>query len=66
MLTTHAYKAEDEDELSFESGEVITIVEFENPDEQDEGWLMGILSSSGKRGVFPQNFTRKLIPRHPT
>ncbi|XP_014666105.1 PREDICTED: bridging integrator 2-like [Priapulus caudatus] len=28
---------------------------------QDEGWLMGVVKSSRKKGVFPENFTSKKV-----
>eukprot|EP00112_Aurelia_sp_Birch-Aquarium-sp1_P018778 Seg4532.2 transcript_id=Seg4532.2/GoldUCD/mRNA.D3Y31 product=Amphiphysin protein_id=Seg4532.2/GoldUCD/D3Y31 len=59
-IATHSYTAEDEDELGFEKGEIVHVVEFDDPEEQDEGWLMGILDSSGMKGVFPENFTQRL------
>lgn len=34
MIATHAYTAEDDDELAFEKGEIIHVVEFDDPDEQ--------------------------------
>lgn len=34
MQATHPYSNEDEDELSFEAGEIIYVVPFDNPDEQ--------------------------------
>lgn len=60
VIATHSYTAEDEDELAFEKGEIIHVVPFDDPDEQDEGWLMGIIDSSGLKGVFPENFTKRL------
>lgn len=53
----YKYEADDEDELSFEVGEIIQVIEC---DEEDEGWLMGIKESDGQRGLFPANFTRKI------
>ena len=64
VLATHTYKAEDEDELAFEAGEIINIIECEDPDDQDEGWLMGVSTTTGKKGLFPENFTRKIIKRN--
>lgn len=64
VLATHLYNAEDEDELSFEAGEIINIIQSEEPDDQDEGWLMGISTKTGKKGLFPENFTRKIIKRN--
>ena len=57
---THAYTAEDTDELTFEAGELIYVVPYDDPEEQDEGWQMGIKAMSGEKGVFPQNFTKNI------
>ena len=34
MRAAYRYVAEDDDELSFEKGEIINVVEFEDPEEQ--------------------------------
>ncbi|XP_067687416.1 myc box-dependent-interacting protein 1-like [Haliotis asinina] len=60
VQSTHPYQSEDQDELSFESGEMIYVIQYENPDEQDDGWLMGIKQCDRTKGVFPENFTRRL------
>ena len=60
VMTTHKYAPEDDDELSFERGEVIHVIPYEDPEEQDEGWLMGVMDSSGLVGVFPENFSRPI------
>ncbi|KAH9523866.1 hypothetical protein Btru_047269 [Bulinus truncatus] len=60
VQATHKYVGEDDDELSFEAGEIIYVIEFENPDEQDDGWQMGIKMSDGRKGVFPENFTQQM------
>ncbi|CAL1536756.1 unnamed protein product [Lymnaea stagnalis] len=60
VQATHKYTGEDMDELSFEAGEIIFVVPFENPDEQDDGWQMGIKQSDGVKGVFPENFTQRV------
>jgi len=60
VRAAYKYVAEDDDELSFEKGEIINVVEFDDPEEQDEGWLMGILELSGIKGVFPANFTKRI------
>ncbi|ESO06238.1 hypothetical protein HELRODRAFT_160396 [Helobdella robusta] len=57
---THKYVGEDIDELSFDIGDIITVVPFDNPDDQDDGWLMGIIEKSKEKGVFPQNFTKMI------
>lgn len=60
VKTTYKYMAEDEDELSFEAGEIIQVIEYEDPSEQEEGWLMGIKESDGQKGLFPANFTKEI------
>lgn len=60
-MATHPYTAEDEDELSFDAGEIVDVIEFEDEEEQDDGWLMGINTKSKHKGVFPANFTQKIV-----
>ncbi|KAK6182276.1 hypothetical protein SNE40_009995 [Patella caerulea] len=57
---THPYNGEDTDELTFDTGDLIWVVPYENPEEQDEGWVMGVKQSNGVKGVFPENFTKKI------
>jgi amphiphysin len=59
VVSTHVYQGEDEDELTFEKGSVIYVVAYEDPDDEEEGWCMGILQKSGERGIFPENFTKR-------
>lgn len=59
VRATHHYTAEDTDELSFDAGEVITVLEAHEGD-LDDGWLLGVKQSDGVRGVFPANFTKSL------
>uniref|UniRef100_A0AAQ5Z9A5 Myc box-dependent-interacting protein 1 n=1 Tax=Amphiprion ocellaris TaxID=80972 RepID=A0AAQ5Z9A5_AMPOC len=63
----HDYAANDTDELEMKAGEVVLVITFENPDEQDDGWLMGIKQDdwqqnkeNSAKGVFPENFTQRL------
>ncbi|XP_074550649.1 myc box-dependent-interacting protein 1 isoform X5 [Halichoeres trimaculatus] len=63
----HDYAANDTDELEMSAGDVVLVVPFDNPDEQDEGWLMGMKQDDWKqnkenaaKGVFPENFTQRL------
>ncbi|KAK2180528.1 hypothetical protein NP493_439g01014 [Ridgeia piscesae] len=58
VLATHPYAGEDVDELSFEPGDVINVIPFEDPEDQDDGWLMGVKVEGGAKGVFPENFTK--------
>ncbi|XP_049694632.2 myc box-dependent-interacting protein 1 isoform X1 [Helicoverpa armigera] len=60
VRATYRYTREDSDELSFDVGEVIRVVEYTDPDEQEEGWLMGIKESTNEKGMFPANFTRPI------
>ncbi|XP_073503579.1 myc box-dependent-interacting protein 1 isoform X6 [Phyllobates terribilis] len=63
----HDYGSTDNDELNLKSGDIVLVTQFENPEEQDEGWLMGIKESDWlqnkefdqHKGVFPENFTEK-------
>uniref|UniRef100_A0A8C1C0Y7 Bridging integrator 1a n=1 Tax=Cyprinus carpio carpio TaxID=630221 RepID=A0A8C1C0Y7_CYPCA len=63
----HDYNANDSDELELKAGDVVLVVSYENQDEQDEGWLVGVKESDwiqhkdqGKKGVFPENFTQRM------
>jgi len=48
------------DELQFEVGEIIDVIEYEDPEEQEEGWLMGCKDTTGQKGLFPANFTKPI------
>ncbi|XP_067385552.1 myc box-dependent-interacting protein 1 isoform X2 [Emydura macquarii macquarii] len=64
----HDYVATDSDELQLKTGDVVLVVSFDNPEEQDEGWLMGMKEADWLqhkeldqcRGVFPENFTERV------
>ncbi|XP_043380994.1 myc box-dependent-interacting protein 1 isoform X7 [Chelonia mydas] len=64
----HDYAATDSDELALKAGDVVLVIPFDNPDEQDEGWLMGVKEADWlqhkeldqSRGVFPENFTERV------
>ncbi|XP_041056404.1 myc box-dependent-interacting protein 1-like isoform X7 [Carcharodon carcharias] len=64
----HDYNATDTDELNLKAGDIIFVVAHENPEEQDEGWLMGIKEIDwiqqkdlkSARSVFPENFTERV------
>ncbi|GFW13565.1 uncharacterized protein TNCV_1210311 [Trichonephila clavipes] len=60
VRATYKYTGEDLDELSFEIGDIIRVVEYDDPEEQEEGWLMGLKESTGEKGLFPANFTRPI------
>merc|ERR1719471_1218929 len=60
VKATYKYQAEDMDELAFEVGEIIQVVEYDDPEEQEEGWLMGMKEATGQKGLFPANFTKPI------
>lgn len=62
VKASYKYQAEDVDELAFEVGETINVVEYEDTEdqEQEEGWLMGFKEATGQKGMFPANFTRPM------
>ncbi|XP_069053332.1 myc box-dependent-interacting protein 1 isoform X5 [Lepisosteus oculatus] len=63
----HDYTATDGDELTLKARDVVLVIPFDNQEEQDEGWLMGVKEEDwiqhrelGNKGVFPENFTQRL------
>ncbi|XP_062390869.1 myc box-dependent-interacting protein 1 isoform X2 [Sardina pilchardus] len=67
VQTMHDYNANDSDELELKAGDVVLVMTYDNPDEQDDGWLMGVRESDWQKtkdlaikGVFPENFTQRL------
>ncbi|XP_060563279.1 tyrosine-protein kinase HCK-like [Ruditapes philippinarum] len=56
-IALYDYTAEDDDEISFDQGDIIT-----NIDPIDAGWWVGT-SASEQRGVFPANYVRVCIKR---
>ncbi|XP_027002096.1 myc box-dependent-interacting protein 1b [Tachysurus fulvidraco] len=63
----HDYAATDNDELDLKSGDIVLVMPFVSPDEQDDGWLLGVKESHWfenkdltAKGVFPENFTLRL------
>ncbi|KAM6893563.1 myc box-dependent-interacting protein 1b isoform 2-T2 [Xenentodon cancila] len=67
VKAVHEYTATDGDELELQVGDVVLVLAFDNPDEQDDGWLMGLKESHwlqkkdlSTKGVFPENFTQKV------
>ncbi|XP_026157633.1 myc box-dependent-interacting protein 1b [Mastacembelus armatus] len=67
VMTVHDYTATDGDELELKIGDVVLVLAFDNPEEQDDGWLLGLKESHwlqkkdvSAKGVFPENFTQKV------
>ena len=51
-------EADNEDELSFEEGDIIVIIAEET---EDDNWMEGILESEpDRRGLFPASFVHML------
>merc|ERR1719411_914892 len=51
-------EADNEDELTFEEGDIIVVI---NEDTEDENWMEGcLLSDPSKRGLFPVSFVNML------
>ncbi|XP_036331986.1 myc box-dependent-interacting protein 1 isoform X2 [Rhagoletis pomonella] len=60
VKATYGYVKEDVDELSFEVGDIIRVIEYDDPEDQEEGWLMGQKEGTDEKGLFPANFTRPI------
>ncbi|XP_032384952.1 myc box-dependent-interacting protein 1 isoform X1 [Etheostoma spectabile] len=67
LQVMHDYAANDTDELEMKTGDVVLVIPFDNPEEQDDGWLMGMKQDDWRenkgnalKGVFPENFTQRL------
>nr|XP_045621996.1 bridging integrator 2-like isoform X3 [Procambarus clarkii] len=60
VRATYKYTREDVDEIGFEVGDTIQVVEYDDPEEQEEGWLTGIKEGTQEKGLFPANFTRPI------
>ncbi|XP_064397802.1 myc box-dependent-interacting protein 1-like [Halichondria panicea] len=61
LKASHPYAGDDEDELCFEKGDIILVIPFEDPEDEEEGWKMGMVEGSLKTGVFPENFTKRIL-----
>jgi len=48
------------DELNSDVGQVINVVEYDDPEDQEDGWLMGYKEENGQKGMFPANFTKPI------
>ncbi|XP_065818061.1 myc box-dependent-interacting protein 1 isoform X2 [Labrus bergylta] len=67
LQVMHDYAANDTDELEMKAGDVVLVIPFDNAEEQDDGWLMGMKEDdwhqnkeNAAKGVFPENFTQRL------
>ncbi|XP_014891276.1 myc box-dependent-interacting protein 1b isoform X5 [Poecilia latipinna] len=67
VKAVHEYTATDNDELELKVGDAVLVLAVDNPEEQDDGWLLGVKESHwflkkdiSAKGVFPENFTQKV------
>ncbi|KAM9327915.1 myc box-dependent-interacting protein 1b isoform 1-T1 [Pholidichthys leucotaenia] len=67
VKAVHDYTATDGDELELKIGDIVLVLAIDNPEEQDDGWLMGMKESHwiqkkdiSAKGVFPENFTQRV------
>uniref|UniRef100_A0A3B5LY28 Bridging integrator 1b n=1 Tax=Xiphophorus couchianus TaxID=32473 RepID=A0A3B5LY28_9TELE len=67
VKAVHEYTATDNDELELKVGDAVLVLAFDNPEEQDDGWLLGVKEAHwflkkdiSAKGVFPENFTQKV------
>ncbi|XP_021071025.1 amphiphysin [Mus pahari] len=66
--TLHDFEAANSDELTLQRGDVVLVVPSDSEADQDAGWLVGVKESdwlqyrdlATYRGLFPENFTRRL------
>ncbi len=62
VRATYAYEAKEIDELTFTKDDIIQVVEGTSSEKEDldDGWLIGIHLVTHKRGLFPENFTKRI------
>ncbi|XP_058426680.1 amphiphysin isoform X2 [Diceros bicornis minor] len=66
--TLHDFEAANSDELTLQRGDVVLVVPSDSEADQDAGWLVGVKESdwlqyrdlASYKGLFPENFTRRL------
>ena len=63
VRATYAYEAKELDELHFAKDDLIVVVEGSESEKEDldEGWLIGIHENTRRRGLFPENFTKRVV-----
>jgi hypothetical protein len=49
------YDAQDDDEVSFQEGDLIT-----NCQVIDDGWVIGVVKSTGRKGMIPSNYIEEI------
>lgn len=63
VRATFPYEAKELDELTFTREDLIMVVDGTESEKEDldEGWLIGIHEVTNKRGLFPENFTKRIL-----
>ncbi|XP_036086921.1 amphiphysin isoform X2 [Rousettus aegyptiacus] len=64
----HDFEAANSDELTLQRGDVVLVIPSDSEADQDAGWLVGVKESdwlqyrdlATYKGLFPENFTRRL------
>lgn len=49
------YDAQDDDEVSFQEGDIIS-----NCQVIDDGWVVGVVKSTGRKGMIPSNYIEEI------
>ena len=62
VRATYPYQSKEIDELSFNKDDLIDVIEGTESEKEDldEGWQIGIHCQTNNRGLFPENFTKKI------
>jgi hypothetical protein len=62
VKATYPYEAKELDELTFVKEDVIAVVDGTESEKEDldDGWLIGIHETTSRRGLFPENFTKRI------
>ncbi|XP_058534197.1 amphiphysin isoform X2 [Ochotona princeps] len=66
--TLHDFEAANSDELTLQRGDVVLVIPSDSEADQDAGWLVGVKEAdwlqyrdlATYKGLFPENFTRRL------
>ncbi|XP_004676718.1 PREDICTED: amphiphysin [Condylura cristata] len=66
--TLHDFEAANSDELTLQRGDIVLVVPSDSEADQDAGWLVGVKEAdwlqhkdlATYKGLFPENFTRRL------
>lgn len=62
VKAAYGYTAKELDELTFAKDDSIQVLEGTESEKEDldDGWLIGLHENTNKRGIFPENFTKRI------